>query len=135
MAMTKKEKAAFDAAIERAEILAALRWTAPVLPDVPPPKSGYSEGWEFNAYTRRVEQAWSDTVTHGSGPAPHDYKRYVSASQNGIALYSTKARALAALRYEVELQAAKMLLEIDKRIALELAPVADSGTVVEAVRD
>lgn len=38
MAMTKKEKAAYDAAIKTAETAAALRWTEPVEPDVPVPK-------------------------------------------------------------------------------------------------
>jgi len=118
MAMTKKERAEMDAAIERAELLAALRWTAPVQPDVAPPQSGggYTEGWVFNAYSSTVQLEWSGSVLHGSGPAPRDGKRASCASQRSQWMYSTKAKALAAMRHEVERESARKLLAIDKRL-------------------
>ncbi|MFA5897789.1 MAG: hypothetical protein WC829_01620 [Hyphomicrobium sp.] len=117
MAMTKKEKAAMAEAIHRAELLSALRWTAPLAPDIPPPAFGtYSEGWTFNAFSLRVEKGWSTSTAHGSGPAPKDDRRGVSASQNSRHLYSTQAKALAALRHVVETEAAQKLLGIDRRL-------------------
>lgn len=119
MAMTKKEQAAMQAAIDRAELLAALRWTSPVERDVPPPSDGYSEGWTYNAYSKRVERGWSKCVSHGSGPVPVD-GRYTSASQGAQWMYSTEAKALAAMRHELETMAAKSLLEVDRKLAAEL---------------
>lgn len=115
MAMTKKEQAAMQAAIDRAELLAALRWTGPVAKDVAPPKKGYSEGWTFNAYSMRVEQGWNDSFAHGSGPAPTD-GRFRSGSQQPQWMFSTEAKALAAMRHEVEIEAAQKLLKIDRLI-------------------
>jgi hypothetical protein len=104
MAMTKKEQAAMQAAIDRAELLAALRWTAPVERDVLPPDSSwraeYTEGWTFNAYTGIVQQEWR-----------------ASGSQGAQLMYSTQAKALAGLRHEVEREAARKLLAIDRRLA------------------
>lgn len=125
MAMTKKEQAAMQAAIDRADTLAALRWTQKVLPDVPPPgpkDSGakYSAGWIFSAYSMSVEQGWSTSVSHGHGKAPEE-GQYRLGSQGCRRLYSTQALALAAMRYEIELKTAKDLMEIDRRIAAEQA--------------
>jgi hypothetical protein len=122
MAMTKKERAEFDAAILRAETLAALRWTGPVCKDVEPPNGGcYADGWDFSSYTAEVWQAWSSSVVHGRGPAPKT-GRHSSASQNGVHLFSTKERALAALRHAIEQEAAAKLLKIDKQIAAATSP-------------
>lgn len=119
MAMTKKEKAAFDEAIYKAELLSALRWTCSVEKDVPPPGQGhtelYSSGWDYNAYSNKVYEAWSDSVSHGLGEPPLD-RRYASASQKSIWLYSTKELALKAMRRCVEIESAKKLLLIDKMI-------------------
>ena len=116
MAMTKKEQAAFQAAIDRAELLAALRWTSPVEPDVPiPEKFGeYAEGWAFNTYSMIVTQAWTTTVSHGSGFAPKSSSYSRNASQGAQRLYSTQAKAIQAMRHELEIQAAKKLLECDQ---------------------
>ena len=117
MAMNKKEQAEMKAAIDRADLLAALRWTAPVAFDVPPLKDGtYSEGWTFNTYTKTVVPGWSTSVRHGSGPAP-DGNKYCSGSQNAQWMYSTEALALAAMRHELELSAAKTLMDIDRRLS------------------
>lgn len=115
MAMTKKERAEFDAAIERAELLAALRWTNPVEPDVPVPGWGEpaSIGFMQNAYSIRVDKGWSTSVSHGMG----DYDERGSGSQRGQRLYSTAARAWSAMRHEVEMRAARDLLKIDRLIA------------------
>lgn len=118
MAMTKKEQAAMQAAIDRAETLAALRWTAPVPTDVPIPEpfGSYSEGWCYNTYNKTVWLGWSTSVSHGDGPAPKGL-RYKIGSQRGIRMHSTKALALASLRHELENQFATDLLKIDRQIA------------------
>jgi len=118
MAMTKKERAEVDALILKAETLAALRWTSPATRDVLPPKSGYTEGWDFNAHGKRVWLGWSGVTNHGTGAAPKLSERYKSASQNSRHMHSTEALALAAMRHEIELLAAADLLAIDRRIAL-----------------
>ena len=126
--MTKKEQAEMKAAIDRAETLAALRWTAPVERDVEVPQQGYSEGWDYNAYTMRVWQGWSDRVYHGKGKAPVGYKDR-NGSQGSLRMYSTEARALAAMRHELEQKFAADLLSVDRQIATSLANVAaaDAG--------
>lgn len=117
MAMTKKEKAEFDSAIYSAELLAALRWTQEVNPDLPKPQNfnNHIEGWDFNAVTKKVEKYWSDSVSHGPGES---YAQKTYGSQKGMPLYSTKSLALKALRHAIELKAAQDLLAIDKRIDL-----------------
>ena len=116
MTMTKKEQAEMQAALDRAETLAALRWTAPVRPDLDVPEKGYSEGWGYNSYSQRVFTSWSGCVSHGTGPAPTE-GNYRSASQGARRLYSTEALALAAMRHDIELKAAADLLKIDRQIA------------------
>lgn len=119
MAMTKKEREAFDAALKKAEILGALRWTTPVAKDVPPPaqSSDYSQG--FEAYSTSVQESWSGVVTHGDGKAPTLGARHYSASQRPIWLYSTRLLALRALRHKKEIEAAEELRKIDLLIAKE----------------
>ena len=116
MAMTKKEKAEIQSAFDRAETLAALRWTAPVQRDVDVPRNGYSEGWDYNSYNKTVFRGWSSSSSHGTGPAP-EVGRYRSASQDPRRLYSTEALALAAMRHEIEQKTAADLLMIDRQIA------------------
>ena len=116
MAMTKKEQAAMQAAIDRAETLAALRWTGPVERDVCVPLQGYSEGWDYNAHSMRVWLGWSDRVAHGDGKAPEAGK-YRSGSQGSRRMFSTQAKALAAMRHEIEQKAAADLMRVDRQIA------------------
>ena len=116
--MTKKEKAEMQTALDRAETLAALRWTAPVQRDVGVSENGYSEGWDYNSYNQIVFRGWSGRVSHGKGPAPTpETMRRVSGIQGARRLYSTEALALAAMRHDIELKAAADLLKIDRQIA------------------
>jgi hypothetical protein len=117
MAMNKKEQAAMKAAIDRAELLSALRWTMPVAHDVAPPANGYSQGWDFSAYNKTVWLGWSSCANHGTVLAPKKGEWDMSATQGCRSLYSTKALALAALRHEVERRAAADLMKIDWQIA------------------
>ena len=126
MTMTKKErtemqaaKTEMQAAINRAEALAALRWTAPVRPDLDVPENGYSKGWDYNSYSQCVFTSWSGRVSHGTGPAPTE-ENYRTGTQGARRLYSTQALALAAMRHEIELKAAADLLKIDRQIAAAL---------------
>lgn len=119
MAMTKKERADMDAAITRAETLAALRWTEDVAPDLPVPQWGqHTEGWLF--FSDRVEEAWSESVRHGFG---RDRSR--GGSRSGVPLFSTRERALRALRHQTEMAAAQRLRAID--IAIRAAAVREEA--------
>ena len=113
MAMTKKEQAEID----RAETLAALRWTGPVEHDVGVPLQGYSEGWDGNAHSMRVWIGWSGQVVHGAGEAPKNGERHYNGAQGSRRLFSTQAKALAAMRHEMEQKAAADLLKVDRQIA------------------
>lgn len=92
MAMTKKEKAEFDAAIYRAELFGALRWTSDVKEDVHPPGFSqyreFSTGWHYKQHGFIVEKQWSSMVAHGSVSEPAG--KYASARQNGKSLFSSK---------------------------------------------
>ena len=125
MAMTKKEQAAMQAAmraaIDRADTLAALRWTGPVERDVGVPLQGYSEGWDYNAHSICVWLGWSNSVAHGTGPAPTGSDRFRSGSQGSRRMFSTQAMALAAMRHEMEQRAAAALLKVDREIAAAMA--------------
>jgi hypothetical protein len=127
MAMTRKEQAAIQAAqaamqdaLDRVETFAALRWTNPVQRDVGIPKGGYSQGWDYNAWTKTVFTGWSCAVSHGTGPAP-EAGAYRSGIQGSRRYYSTEALALAAMRHEIELKTAADLLKIDRQIAAALS--------------
>ena len=117
MAMTKKEREAFDAALEKAEIYGALHWTYPVKKDLPIPDSGYTEG--FEVYSTSVQQTWSGSSRHGNGKAPLPDAPFRTASQRGVSLYSTRLMALRAMRHKKELEAAEELRKIDRMIAEE----------------
>jgi len=124
MAMTKKEKAAFDALLLRAETLAALRWTGPVAFDVPAPGygDGYRTGFDING-----NPAWSNSIAHGSGPCPNDGDYYRCASQRSAAMFSTRLLALRALRHGTEKRCAAELLKIDRQIAAAEAEEGGEG--------
>ena len=117
MAMTKKEQAAMQAAIDKAETLAALRWTGPVDRDVLVPERGYSEGWDHNAHSMRIWRGWSGQVVHGQGPAPKDGDRHYNGSQGSRRMFSTPEKALAAMRHEMEQKFAHDLMRVDRQIA------------------
>ena len=117
MAISKKERAEFDAALLKAETFGALRWTSPVQRDVKPPTANYSEGWDFSEHSKKVWLGWSTSVSHGEGPAPKEGESRRFGSQNSRSMFSTKAKALAAMRHEIERMAAADLLSVDKMIA------------------
>ncbi len=125
MPMTKAEKAM----AQELRVQAALRWTGPVLPDVPPPgyswkpgEKAFTSGWMRHGGSSwdggRVEQPWSSATGHGSGPAPSSN---ISGRQNSSALFSTKLLALRALRHDVERSSAEKLARIDAWIEEEVA--------------
>ncbi len=120
MAMNKKEQAAYDEAIDRANTLAAFHFTESVKRDVPPPDSGYTEGWDYNAHNPTVWLGWSSTTGHGTGAAPKEGERYRSGSQGSRAMFSTKILALKALRHEMEIKFANELRKVDDKIKLAL---------------
>ena len=117
MAMNKAEKALLEEALTQA----ALRWTSPVEPDVAPPSPNtgsfaqLSRGFAFNSYSLRVSPACSSVTSHGIGS--HDK----TTTQRSIWLYSSRERALRAMRADLERQFAEKLREVDKMIAAELA--------------
>ena len=115
MAMNKKEQAAMQAAIDRANLLAALRWTSVVQPDVPPPNAGgLSTGYVAYASTFGspcVEPACSSSVYHGIG------SHTKTSSQHPRALWSTPLLALRAARHHCELECARELAKFDAAIA------------------
>lgn len=118
MAMNKKEQAAFDAAIAEAEINRALRWSDyETERDLLKPATfdGYVNGWSFNTHCEEVYQSWSGSVTHGNGWVL-DGKRPSYGSQNGISQFSTKEKALKAMRREMERKFAKALASVDRMI-------------------
>lgn len=123
MAMTKKEKAEYQAALDRCETLAALRWTDPVERDVPAPThesphGTYTEGWNYNEHSQMVWLGWSGPVSHGDGPAPSG-GLYRSGSQNPRSMFSSKLLALKAMRNEIERMSAEKLLKVDRMISEE----------------
>lgn len=115
MAMNKKEQAAMQAAIDRANLLAALRWTAAVPPDVPPPSAGgLSTGYVGRADRYgppRAIPACSSAIYHGIG------SHTKTTSQHAQYLWSTPLLALRAARHEYELECAKELAKFDVAIA------------------
>ena len=108
--MTKKELARVEQLLERA----ALRWTSEVEPDVAIPTGfGNTTGFLFAGDTSdypRVEPACSSSVHHGFGSAER------TDSQHPRRLFSTRLRALQALRHAVEQECARRLRRVDSMI-------------------
>ncbi|NNS07309.1 hypothetical protein [Erwinia sp. JH02] len=119
MAMNKKEQAAFDAAIAEAEVNRALRWSDyETERDVPKPgpSDGYVNGWSVNYHSERVYLSWSGSISHGDGRVVGG-KRPPYGSQRGIEQYSTKEKALKAMRRQMEREFAQRLASVDRMIA------------------
>ncbi len=142
MKMTKKARAAAEALAFELDTMAALRWTEPVLPDVPPPSRSkeedannphlqvngwrrHTEGWSVHVYnnTIRVDEAWSEFLSHGNGSFDPD-KRYPGGSQGSRWLYSSRLRALQAARSELARQAGVALAKADRAIHEELSALS-----------
>lgn len=126
MAMNKKEQDEFN----YARSFRAMRFTDhPRIPDVPVPSgSDVSVGYAVNISRalngsvsctplNGVFQVWSKRSIHGLGDGSVESQRH--ASRDGIAIHSSRIRALGALRRELEDRFAKILLEIDDAIAEE----------------
>lgn len=111
MAMNKKEQAE----VEALKTALAFRFTSNVLPDLQPPTTGSElrKGWLFNVYSNQVDPACTSVISHSVGR--DDQAR----SQGCRVLFSTKLRALRALRYAVEQECALKLRQIDVRIESE----------------
>lgn len=119
MAMNKKEKEAFSELKREALLNKSLRWTdGDDSPDLPRPSNydSYVNGWSINLYRGAVYKSWSSSVFHGDGHVA-DGIRPKSASHKGIAQYSTKVKALIALRRKLELSFASSLADIDMQIS------------------
>jgi len=109
--VTKAEQA--EALAREALIAQALRWTAPVEADVPPPargEGGLKTGYMYNVYSAVVEVACSTSISHAVGSTTK------ATVQRPRALYSTRERALRALRAELERDCAKRLAAVDSAI-------------------
>jgi hypothetical protein len=127
MAMSKKEQDEMSTLVRELAVSRALAWTAPVERDLPAPTgSNRTSGWDFNVHNHTVYEAWSESTRHGMGPAPSAGR---SGSQRGVAIFSTKERALRALRHSIERSAAELLASIDQRIgaAMREADVEKAG--------
>ena len=115
--MNKKERAEYDRVLDECRLLAALRWTAPVAPDVPIPSEGLSIGYlpiASGSTDARVTEACSSSIYHG-------HSHIKTTTQNPKELYSTRILALRALRHSVERDCAERLARIDRQIA-EVTP-------------
>lgn len=119
--MNKKESAAFEQLQQELRLAKALSWPQPVAPDVAVPNQNEPDttGFHFNVFTNRVEPCASSSTHHRWGYS--EMSKVGGNSQQPKALYSTKLRALQALRHEVEKDCAKRLAAIDKQIEEELA--------------
>jgi hypothetical protein len=121
MAMTHKEKAL----MERLLTQAALRSTSPVEADVPPPErwgEALTKGFlpvAAGSNDGRVVVACSSSSSRGIG------RDDAVTSQKAVYLYSTRLRALKALRWEAEQVFAQRLRKIDQMIELEEAQEGD----------
>lgn len=125
MAMNKKEQAEMAELRKKLAIAKAFVRTLPVEKDVPVPlpswESGkYSHGFDFNSYNNSIGEYWSSSVSHYTSN-PIGKTGYISGSQRGVSLYSTRLLALKALRHAVENNCAAALADIDAQIIQEEA--------------
>jgi adenosylmethionine-8-amino-7-oxononanoate aminotransferase len=109
MTMTKKEREE----VRELRVMAALRWTQPVEPDVPPPGHGLTVGYlpvgELGS-DPRVSEACSSSISHGLNHTK-------TTTQKPRTLYSTRLLALKAMRHMLEKRFAEMLANVDEQIA------------------
>ena len=122
MAMNKKETAEVERLKRELRLKGALRSTEPVSPDVPIPscRDGNSLSVGFLPVGEqgdwpRIEPACSSTVHHGIGRTDR------TSTQGARNLYSTRLKALRALRYDVEQCCCTRLAKVDEMIEQEMA--------------
>lgn len=111
MAIPKKVQEQIDALQREVAITRALRWTSPIPKrDVVSTGSDLVTGWTYNTHTQRVDVACSDGAFHAIGRTDK------TTTQQSLAMYSTKALALRALRAALEREFAMRLEHIDRQI-------------------
>lgn len=124
MAISKKLQAEIDDLKRQVAVNRALRWSDyPSKPDLPPPEPGSggkeTRGWRARFYAstsapcHQVGKAMSSSVYHG-----HNWNK--TDSQGPMSLFSTRLKALQALRRQAEEWCAKYLADVDAEIALEI---------------
>lgn len=116
LAQRRRQEAA---ELELRLVRAAFVETAAVPPDVPPPSDfgAYTEGWKVFFHAREVRQCWSGETIHGEGTLLTARTPGRIARQQATWLHSSRARALAALRNEIEMATARELRDLDLAIA------------------
>jgi hypothetical protein len=111
--LSKKQQEELARQQREERIREALHWTEEADgPDVPPP-TGWRElvtGYMFNAHYLRVDVACTGPVTHAIERTDR------TTTQGARSLYSTRERALRALRNVVERECAERLEKIDRMI-------------------
>lgn len=119
MALNKKEREQLVALQREAAEARALRWSDyPEEKDVPiPTGSGKTLGWSITTHVGGYQpphafESWSSAIHHGTPGLS-------GGSQDPIRQYSTKLKALWALRRHLERKFARMLADIDAQIAEE----------------
>lgn len=105
MAMNKTEAKH----MERLETLLALRITEQVDPDVAMPSSGWVTGWSI--FYDRIEQTYTNSYSQRFGSKDKMGSRTIHP------IYSTRVKALRAMRNKFEIEAAQKLRRIDLEIA------------------
>lgn len=114
--LSKKKQADLAQQEQEARIRAALHWTETAEgPDVMPPlpSDPLATGYVFNAYVLRVDVACTSSAFHAIGRIDR------IELQRPMRLYSSRLRALLALRNVVERECAERLAKIDQLIAEE----------------
>ena len=116
MAMTKAERAKMDDLERRLREAMAFRFTDPVEPDVEIPEEHgeLRKGWLFNECAATVACVCTSPIAHGYGG---DDDTHLHGARR---LYSTRLRALRALRNALERKYAKLLADIDRHIEKEV---------------
>jgi hypothetical protein len=112
MAMNKKEQAEMEALKHELRVARAMRFTDPVPKDVFPPQTMHElvTGWVYNAHSKRVDVACTNSVNHAVGQTDR------TTSQRPILMYSSRLLALKGLRHELERKYAEELAELDRKI-------------------
>lgn len=133
MAMNKREREAQASARREAELGHALRWSQPLgvelRPDIPEPEFAQRTcGWRFNAH-RAMDNLGQIRDSVWEAESGHRSHNPVGGGETkgGIALYSTRLRALQALRQKLEWYFAARLAAVDAEIALECAGKTGDG--------
>ena len=120
MAMNKKEKQLVEALKQQL----AFKRTVNVEKDLAPPSTemvGFNivNGYSFNMSSQIVSKSCSSCLSHSYGNW-NDTK-----SRQPIEQFSSKLRALKALRYALEEDVAKQLRQVDKQIERELLEIEE----------